>query len=447
MARHLLTDRKIRNAKPRRKPYRLNDGDGLALRVPPSGAASWQLRYFHDGKEQIATLGKLTEMSLAEARARADEKRKRVAEGEHLTVVKRQERLQRQVEQANRFDVVAKRYVEREARRQKWTSAYRAQVTATIRNHLSELNSLPIRSVIAPITSPLLEEVEARVPMMFDKGRRNLYAIMDYAVEQGLIVGNPLPAIRRGRGIPRRHYPAVTKLPEIGAILRAARAADPCKGIARAHLLLVFTALRVSEVVGAKWDEFALDGVEVAVEENNQQRRIHDPDAGNWSVPRERMKNKSPERGPHDVPLPPALLAALREWRRADGPGAAYVCPAPRNPTTCVTPEGVEKFYRNVLGLGGKHSPHSWRAAFSTVARDAGKSGDLVEAQCDRIVGTRTQSAYDRAKRLELRRVLMGCTKVCLSPRATAQTLFLSVALPRLSPQIRPARVSHSEPV
>jgi integrase len=167
----------------------------------------------------------------------------------------------------------------------------------------------------------------------------------------------------------------------------------------------VFTALRVSEVVGAKWAEFELEGVDVPI--GDTQRIKREPAAGNWCVPRVRMKRKDEARGPHVVPLPSALLSALREWREADGASAVYVCPAPRDSSKPITPEGVEKFYRNALGLGGKHSPHSWRSAFSTVAREAGKDGDAVESQLDHVVGTDVASAYDRAKRVELRRELM----------------------------------------
>jgi integrase len=119
------------------------------------------------------------------------------------------------------------------------------------------------------------------------------------------------------------------------------------------------------------------------------------------------MKRKDEQRGPHDVPLPPALLATLREWEKADGDGALYVCPAPRDPKYPITPEGVEKFYRDKLGLGGKHSPHSWRSAFSTIARDAGKDGDTIESQLDHQVGSKVASAYDRAKRYALRNELV----------------------------------------
>jgi len=240
---------------------------------------------------------------------------------------------------------------------------------------------------------------------MVEKVTRRLRAILDDAVEQGIIPINPLPAVRRRKKLERKHYPAVTKLPEIGAILRAARAADPCKGIARAHLLLAFTALRVSEVVGAKWSEFDLDGVEVPI--GDTQRTKRDPAAGNWSVPRERMKRKDHDRGPHVVPLPPGLLAELRQWRDVDGREAAYVCPAPRDPSKPITPEGAEKFYRRALKLAGKHSPHSWRSTFSTVCREAGKDGDAVESQLDHVVGNKVVAAYDRARRLQARRELV----------------------------------------
>ena len=71
MARHLLDAKKVEKARPRVKAYRLADGDGLYLYVPPSGVRAWQYRYRHDGKPQTATLGKLSYMSLAEARTKA----------------------------------------------------------------------------------------------------------------------------------------------------------------------------------------------------------------------------------------------------------------------------------------------------------------------------------------------------------------------------------------
>jgi integrase len=388
MARYLLSDRKVRNAKPAAKPYRLFDGDGLALWISPTGARSWQFRYWHNGTHQTATLGKLERLTLAEARAKADELRKFTDGGEHLATVKRAERMRKEADAVNTFQRLADAWRAREARRQRWSPAYVDEVEASIKNHLGDLLELPLARITAPVVAPVLAKMEERAPMMFEKVRPRLYAVMDYAVELGAIPTNPLPRIRKGRRAARRHYPAVTDLPALGAILRAARAADACKAVLRAHSLLAFTAQRPGEVTGAKWAEFDLD-------------------AEVWRIPRERMKMKDPARGAHVVPLPPELLEALREWREADGFGAVYVCPTPRNPAKYVTEEGIEKFYRNVLGLAGKHSPHSWRAAFSTVAREAGKDDHVIEAQLDHITGNKVAAAYDRARRVELQRVLM----------------------------------------
>jgi hypothetical protein len=85
MARGILSDAKVRNAKPKAKVYRLSDGDGLYLFVPPSGVRSWQYRYPLNGKETIATLGKVTdEQGLAWARGKADKARAVAAEGRNV---------------------------------------------------------------------------------------------------------------------------------------------------------------------------------------------------------------------------------------------------------------------------------------------------------------------------------------------------------------------------
>ncbi len=387
MARHLLDAVDVRNAKPKAKPYRLRDGDGLFLYMPPSGVAAWQYRYKLEGKSQTLTIGKCADMSLAEARKRAEKARVGAADGAHLTTAKRVAKAKVTRDEGNTLRAMADSWM-RKRRDPAWSATHREQVQASIDNHLSALYLLPVTELNAALVAPILARVERRAPFMFEKVRTRLHRILDHAVTRGALERNPLPKPEPERRRNRRHFPAVTDLAGVGAILRAARASDPSKGIQRAHVLLAYTGQRVSEVVGAAWSEFDLD-------------------AGTWSIPRERMKRKDEERGPHLIPVPPTLLAQLREWHTADGQGATLVCAAPRDPNRFVTPEGVEKFYRDALGLQGKHSPHSWRSAFSTIAREAGKDGDVIEAQLDHVVGNKVASAYDRAKRFELRRSLM----------------------------------------
>jgi integrase len=388
MAIHLLTDTAIQKAKSREKPYRIPDGGALYLYVAPSGTKAWQFRYRLAGRPLTSTLGKYPSVSLKEARDRASAARMHAEAGHQLTARKRIAKLTQIALDSASFGVVAAAWLDDEEKRKRWSTDYREEVQASLRNHLSKLNDLPILDVTAPVAAAALNKILNAAPLMFLKVHRRLRSIMDFAVEQGLLQSNPLPN-RRPR-VDRGHFPAVVDLPGIGEILRSARAADPCKGIQRAHLLLAFTAQRISEVVEAAWTEFDLD-------------------RGDWAIPRSRMKLKNAERGAvHSVPLPPVLLGQLHEWRASDGPGAKYVCVAPRDSETFISREAVEKFYRQQLGLAKKHSPHSWRSVFSTICNDAGKPGELVEAQLDHRVGNAVASAYDRAQRIELRRDLLA---------------------------------------
>jgi integrase len=387
MARHLLSDIHVRNAKPKAKPYRVKDGDGLFLYIPPSGICAWQFRYKLNGKHQTLTLGKLSNMGLAEARRRAGEARAAAADGKHLTTAKRVARANLAATQSAIFESIADAWI-RKPRAVPWSDRHGKQVRASIDNHLSGLNGLPVTEITAKVAAPILGKVERSAPMMFEKVRRRLYRILDHAVVRGDLERNPLPAPEPERRRDRKHYPAVTDLPTIGQILRDARAADPAKGIQRAHILSAFTAQRIAEIAGAHWSEFDLD-------------------EGVWTIPRHRMKEKETSRPDHQVPLPPLLWSQIQEWREADGDNALFVCPAPRDSTRHITETAVEKHYRVVLGLKNRHSPHSWRSALKTIATDAGKASDVIEAQLDHIVGNKTESAYDRAKRLKLRRKLM----------------------------------------
>lgn len=60
----MLTIKQIDAAKPKDKPYRMLDSNGLYLYVPVTGKKVWQLRYKLDGKEKVLTVGKYPLMSL-----------------------------------------------------------------------------------------------------------------------------------------------------------------------------------------------------------------------------------------------------------------------------------------------------------------------------------------------------------------------------------------------
>lgn len=74
-----LTDVKVRSANPMDKPYKLTDGDGMHLMVPPNGSKYWRLQYRFDGKQKMLALGVYPGISLSEAQQRRDEAKRQVA--------------------------------------------------------------------------------------------------------------------------------------------------------------------------------------------------------------------------------------------------------------------------------------------------------------------------------------------------------------------------------
>jgi hypothetical protein len=73
-----LRDRRIGKVSPRRAPARElePDGAGLYLQVSPAGTKSWVFRYSTIGRERYMGLGPFPDVSLADARAAANDCRK-----------------------------------------------------------------------------------------------------------------------------------------------------------------------------------------------------------------------------------------------------------------------------------------------------------------------------------------------------------------------------------
>ncbi len=383
-----LSDLAIRRAKPRERAFYLYDGEGLQLYVPPSGASAWQFVYRHDGKRQTATLGRLAGMSLAEARVAAESARTAAREGRHVTAVQRAQRARNAAATttANTFGGVAEQWREARGRKMQWTPDYAEEVKASIERHLKPLLKLPMAEIDATMTTPIIAAADRAAPAMARKVEQRLLAIFDHAVRGGVIRANPLPRPERTKQ-KGRHYPSVVDRDGVGAIIRAADQAECFRGVRRVHWICMLTVQRIGVVMRATWDQFDLE-------------------AGLWTIPRPGMKTKTEERGDHVVPLGPRMLAMLRAWRKDDGDGVRYVARA-LNADKPITHEAVEKFYREKLGLRDRHNPHSWRTVFKTWSADAGKDDDAVESQLDHKVGDDVQSAYDRAKRLKRRAVLI----------------------------------------
>ena len=64
----MLTDTKVRAAKPRAKSYKLADASRLYLLVTPSGGKLWRCNYEYDGRHKSMAFGAWPLVSLGDAR-------------------------------------------------------------------------------------------------------------------------------------------------------------------------------------------------------------------------------------------------------------------------------------------------------------------------------------------------------------------------------------------
>ena len=129
----MLTDTKCRNAKPKEKPYRLADTNGLFLEVKPNGVKAWRFRFklttngetkesiFAIGDYAVAPSGETKEealacragrqLTLAEAREERLRARALVKQGVNPAHHRQQEKMKRQLEAADTFEVVTSEWL------------------------------------------------------------------------------------------------------------------------------------------------------------------------------------------------------------------------------------------------------------------------------------------------------------------------------------------------
>ncbi|QIB34165.1 tyrosine-type recombinase/integrase [Ancylobacter pratisalsi] len=106
-----LTELAIRAAKPTAKPYKLADGGGLYLLVNPAGSRLWRLKYRIDGREKLLAIGAYPDVTLAKARERRTEARRRLADGIDPSALKKETRQKAKAAVTNTFRAIAEEHL------------------------------------------------------------------------------------------------------------------------------------------------------------------------------------------------------------------------------------------------------------------------------------------------------------------------------------------------
>lgn len=382
MASDLLTDVTIRNAKPGVKPRKLGDGNGLTLLVHPNGSKYWQQRYTLHGKEKTLQLGIYPDMGLADARARASEARKLVADGIDPVQEKRRQFETLAAESQSTFRVVAEEWL---AVKSKLSDSYRDKIVSTFTaNIYPRIGDLPVKEITPPLLLATLKKMEARGALeLMSKCRAWLRQVFDYAKASGKVVGdNPATCLVSVLKLANSEgYPTFNNRKDAGSFIRRLTDYHGQPETRLAIWLLLLTAKRPSELREATWAEFDLDKAE-------------------WTIPKERMKTRQP----HTVTLSRQAVAALRELHQLTG-YRPLLFPG-REPSKPVSEMTFAKALRT-LWPEYRIVPHGFRHFFSTMANEHGQHRhDVIEAALAHRDKDAIRATYNRATYIEERRKL-----------------------------------------
>ena len=260
-----LSDTKISAAKPRAKPYKLFDMDGLFMVVTPKGFKWWRQRYTLHGKAKELSLGVYPEIGLKKAREKSFAIRQQLADGVDPSVHRQTEKVTKRAAVENTLKAIALEWHKKF--KTEWSDHHAGRILDRLTEHvLSRIGSKPIAEVTADdVTRCIDRMVEAGA---IDTARRVLQAlkrIFKYAIGRKLITVSPVAHVEPRDHLPSvdvQHRAAITDPVQFGALLRAIDNYTGGFTVKCALQLIALTFVRPGELRHAEWPEFQLDGKE-----------------------------------------------------------------------------------------------------------------------------------------------------------------------------------------
>jgi integrase len=390
----MLTDLKIRNAKPQDRPYKLPAGKGLYLEVRPTGKKLWRYRYRLEDvqgikRENLYAIGEYGkggpdrgQFTLEQAEQERARARELVKAGKHPSHERRERRSAVVEAQANTFRAVALAWIEEN--KPTWTPYYLKQIERGFREDVyPAIGELPISAINAAHLLKIVKDKAKTAPTVALLLRQWMGAVFRYAVAHLLATTDPTFAIR---GTVKR-APVQNKRPLVGDEIPAFRDALAKSGGYRPTVialnLLLHTFTRPGELRMAKWPEFDLD-------------------AALWRIPAARMKMGEA----HTVPLSSQAVVLLRELRGITG-AQEWLFPNLRDPKRPMTATTLNRALER-MGYAGRLSAHGFRATASTWLNEAGFRHDVIEKQLAHKERNAVRASYNKAEYLPERREMMA---------------------------------------
>ena len=375
------------------EPGQFSDGNGLTLRVEPSGSKRWYQRVTIHGKRRNIGLGGYPAVTLADARDMAAANLLAIEQGKDPLMEKHLVAEENRRAAAPTFADAARQVIE--LRRPTWSNRKHADQWASTPDtyaypligskQVGEITSGDVLSVLTPIWTEKPETAR--------RLRQRIETVFDWAVAQGWRSDNPAgKAVTRA--LPRHcqvknqfealHYSDVP-----AAMIKVRESSSDL--MTRLSLeFLVLTAARSSEVRLATWSEIDLT-------------------TSTWTIPAERMK----ARREHRVPLSRRAREIVLEVKQGADQGSeqetGLVFPGGRRGGPLSNMTHIQVLRRLEIPA----VPHGFRSSFRDwVIEQTDTPWVVGEAALAHNLGNSTEMAFARTDLFDKRRDLMeawGC--------------------------------------
>lgn len=379
-----LSNLKVQAAKPKEKPYKLFDGDGLYLLVSEKGHKWWRFKYRFDGKEKVLAFGTYPEISLVDARERRNEARRQVANGIDPGAVKKAMK-QAKTAETETFEVVAREWYAKFT--PTWSTTHAVTMMARMERDLFPwMGARPIKEIKAPELLAVLRRVESRGALETAHRIRTIAGqVLRYAVATGRAERDCSGDLKGALPQPgEHHHAAITDPKEVAPLLRTIDGYEGHFVVKCALRLAPMFFVRPGELRNAEWAEMDLD------------ERV-------WNIPAEKMKMKQA----HIVPLSTQAVAILTELKHLTG-ASRYLFPSGRSFARPMSNNTVNAALRRMGYDKETMTGHGFRAMARTILDEVLQvRPDYIEHQLAHAVRDPNGRAYNRTAHLAGRREMM----------------------------------------
>ncbi len=397
-----LSVTQITNAKPKKKVYKLFDGDGLFIFINKTGGKLWRLKYTSpvSKKEKTYSIGKYSDITLAMARTERVRLRQLIQSGIDPSQEKQENKKIQIVEEEKKSDTFGKIAEDLLVHKTSISDDYRDMQRRRLERHIyPSLKNTPIADISRADIIELIKLIEANKTLEMSSRVFSLCnEVFRYASANEKIPYNILQDIDKKsvfKQAEEKHYPVILDEKEIKTLLTAMKNYKGELSANYALQLLPHLASRPGNLILAEWSEIDF--------ENSQ-----------WVIPGTKMKTKVKYKGtdelqPHIIPLSIQAMKIIKELKMFNG-DSPYLFSSTLSRNRHISDNTLASALKR-LGYKGKMNPHSFRAMFSTMLHskieEHGFHSDIIERQLAHKESNKVKAAYNHAEYLPQRKEMM----------------------------------------